>query len=62
MISYFFPIFKDNFGISSCFVIFLGVSIVGFVFVILVVKETKGKTLLEIWEELGVKPKTGKVE
>ena len=55
IISCFFPFIKENYGIEWCFIIFLVTSIIGEIFVIITIKETKGNSLNEIWKELGVK-------
>ncbi len=42
--AYLFPQAKDAFGIIPCFVFFVIVSSVGVIFMIFIVKETKGKS------------------
>lgn len=48
-----FPILEGAIGIANCFWLFGGCCAVGFVFVYLVVPETKGKTLAEVQQMLG---------
>ena len=42
--AYLFPLAKDVFGIISCFIFFVVVSFIGVIFMVFIVKETKGKS------------------
>jgi Na+/melibiose symporter-like transporter len=50
-----YPPLTKLIGVSTCFFIFTGISIVGTLFSYFVVPETKGKSLKEIQEMLGEK-------
>ncbi|KAF2884949.1 hypothetical protein ILUMI_21226 [Ignelater luminosus] len=52
IVSKFFQITKDNFGLHVPFYTFFMVCVLGLIFIILFVPETKGKTLEEIQDEL----------
>jgi len=52
--AYGFPLIKDNYNITYCFLIFTIVSLVSIFFNIFVLIETKGKSQNEIWKLLGV--------
>ena len=54
IIGFFFPITRNNYGITSCFIFFLVASLIGLIFILKECKETKNKTQIEIWKELGV--------
>ncbi|EFA00434.1 facilitated trehalose transporter Tret1 [Tribolium castaneum] len=58
VVSKFFQIVKDSFGIYVPFYVFTGSCLLGLVFIVLFVPETKGKSLEEIQQYLG--GKTGK--
>jgi MFS family permease len=51
-LTYTFPLLKDNFGPAKTFWIYAAICCVGFVFVLLKLPETKGKTLEQIEKEL----------
>ncbi|KAF5272316.1 hypothetical protein FQA39_LY07917 [Lamprigera yunnana] len=57
IVSKFFQVVKDNYGIHVPFFVFTGCCIIGLFFIIYCVPETKGKTLEEIQEELRGAPK-----
>ena len=54
LIGYYFPIFKDGIGITSTFTIFLVLSVAGLIFILAIVKETKGLTHMQIWKLWGI--------
>ena len=45
LVGYFFPYINDNYGITTCFIIFTTLSLIGMIFIYFTIKETKGKTL-----------------
>ena len=50
-----FPWIKNAFSIVTAFDVFLIVSVLGLLFDIFLLKETKGKTQRENWKDMGVK-------
>jgi len=55
LVGYFFPVVKDNYGISWCFIIFGIWSLLSLIFIIIFIKESKQKSLYDMWKEYGVK-------
>ena len=53
LLAYCFPLARDAYGITLCFVFFAVVSFVGLLFMICVIKETKGRMQQEIWLAYG---------
>ena len=55
LMAYCFPLAKDAYGITACFVFFALVSALGLLFMVSVIKETKGRTQQQIWRLYGCK-------
>lgn len=56
LLAFFFPIINNAIKISGSFWLFAGICLAGLLFIIIRVKETKGKTLEEIEAELNINP------
>ncbi|CAH1106551.1 unnamed protein product [Psylliodes chrysocephalus] len=57
LVTLLFPLLRDAFGMGGVFCVFSALGVLASVFVILFVPETKGKSFLEIQNELSGKPK-----
>ena len=47
-----FPVLYENLGLARCFWLYAGICFVGFLFILMRLPETRGKTLEEIEKEL----------
>ena len=54
IVSYIFPIAKERLGITVTFLIFFILSVIGLIFMVTIIKESKGKSMKEIWLEYGI--------
>jgi len=54
IVSYTFPLIKESLGVVNTFLIFAVASILALIFMIKYIKETKGKSMKQIWLEYGI--------
>ena len=54
VVSYAFPLIKESLGVVNTFLIFAVASILALIFMIKYIKETKGKSMKQIWLEYAI--------